>query len=213
MTVKVDKGFSLVPFLALLRRLEKLREGEREKARERAHHTIARVLLLSLLPPRRGKEGEERGKSDARSVALLEIARVQAKGSLLAHFLSFSSSSFKNSERSLSLSLARARAALPARDVFQQHAPGTSPVERRGVDDSAAQSGGDDEVSVVVFVVFGRRLFFFFINVAILDCRSPLELRPARLFRTPCVSTRPLSKRGAAKGKLARRGGELNRGK
>jgi hypothetical protein len=113
----------------------------------------------------------------------------------------------------LSLSLARARAALPARDVFQQHAPGTSPVERRGVDDSAAQSGGDDEVSVIVFVVFGRRLFFFFINVAILDCRSPLELRPARLFRTPCVSTRPLSKRGAAKGKLARRGGELNRGK
>jgi len=89
MTVKVDKGFSLVPFLALLRRLEKLREGEREKARERAHHTRARVLLLSLLPPRRGKEGEERGKSDARSVALLEIARVQAKGSLLAHFLSF----------------------------------------------------------------------------------------------------------------------------
>ena len=113
------------------------------------------------------------------------------------HFLFFFFTHFENSD-ALCLSLA----APPARDVFQQLAPGASPVERRGVDDSAAENDGDGEEGSVVD--FGRRRL-----LTILHCCSPLELRPARLFYPPCVSVRPLAKRWSAKGKLARRGGEL----
>ena len=119
-----------------------------------------------------------------------------------SHFL-FSSFSFRGTATTpclsaLSLSLA-------ARDVIQQHAAGSCPVERRGVDDSAAESGGDDEEERSVLLAFGRRRH----RRTILHRRCPLELRPARLFYPPCVSARPLSKRRAAKGKLARRGGEF----
>ena len=215
----VEKG---EPSLSLsrfsLRRLDKHRERDRDREtetdlteRKQATRERGRAAPVASAPLRDEAKKKKRVSKCRCPSGDAEIVRVQAN-----HCSSFLFVSFENSERCFP-----SLAAPPARDVIiQQHdAPGASFVERRGVDDSAAQGGGNDEeevsADVIGVVAFGRRrrLFFFVVDVAILRCRSPLELRPARLFRTPCVYARPLSKRGTAKGKLARRGGELTRRK